>query len=73
MLSLIHGQRWTEEVHEIRVRGKVQVYPFFTAAESQKYTKHRPRGYVRVSRRGMLLHLEVLDKENLVTLRCLSL
>lgn len=73
ILSLIHGQRWIEEVHEIRVRGKVQVYPFFTATESQKYTKHRPRGYVRVSRRGMLVHLEVLDKENLVTLRCLRL
>lgn len=71
--SLVHGQRWIEEGHEIRVRGKVQIYPFFTASESQKYAKHRPRGYMRVSIRGMPMHLEVLDKANLVTLRCLSL
>lgn len=45
----------------------------FTASESQKYTNHRPGGYVRASIRRMLVHLEVPDKENLVTLQCLSL
>lgn len=38
IVSLVHVQRWIDEVHEIRVRGKVQVYPFFTASESQNYT-----------------------------------
>lgn len=64
---------WIEEVHESRVRGKVRVYQFFTGSESQKCTRYRPRGYIRASISGILVHLEVLDKENLVTLRGSSL
>lgn len=72
-MSPVRGEGWIEEVCESRVRGKVRVYQFFTGSESQKHTKYRPRGYVRASVRGMLVHLEVLDKENLVTLWGFSL
>lgn len=61
------------EVREGRVRGKVQVYQFFTGSENQKQTEYKPRGYIRAGVRGMLVHLEVLDKENLVTLWSFSL
>lgn len=64
---------WVVEVCEGRVRGKVQVYQVFTGSESQKQPKYKPRGYIRASVRGMLVHLEVLDKENLVTLWGFSL
>lgn len=69
----VHGEGRIEEVCEGMVRGKVQVYQFFTGSESQKHTKYRPRGHARASVRGMLVHLEVLDKENLVTLQGFSL